>query len=246
MTGSFFHHNDNPVAANAATDPRQIVVHGSTLVFTNRHAGISLKSFEPFQDSETLRMTADCEALFQSVRDSGEPGRFVFGRSPDDLYKRDARMVAAIWDTQIVGTLHFHRDTPNRLTLRGAAVDPAFSGQRICSAMGAAAMLHDVLIHGPFAEVACAIRQLPDGTLNEPSKISFGRLGLMLEAAIATTYLEGNYRDRHLFATSEIDHQGAFIRYRRMIAGPETFLRARAFLAPWSDAVLPLPKRVRD
>lgn len=243
MTDSFFmHHNDNPVAANAATNPRPIVVHGSALIFTNRNAGITLSSFEPFQDAETLRMTADCEALFQSVRDADDVGRFVFARSPEDLFVRDARMVAATHRDQVIGTLYFHRETPDRLTLRGAAVDPAFSGQRICSAMGATAMLHDALIHGPLAEVACAIRQLPDGSLNEPSKISFRRLGLMVEAGAGTTYLEGKHRDRHLFATSEVDHEGAFIRYRRMIGGPETLPRARVFLAAWSEAILPLPK----
>ena len=242
MTMCFFHNNDNPVAANAATNSRPIVVRGSALVFTNRNAEISLNSFEPFRDAATLRMTADCETLFQSVRDSNEVGRFVFGRSPEDLFVRDARMVAATYRDQVIGTLYFHRETPDRLTLRGAAVDPAFSGQRICSAMGAAAMLHDALIHGPFAEVTCAIRQLPDGSLNEPSKISFSRLGLMVETGAGTTYLEGNHRDRHLFGTSEMDHEGAFIRYRRMIGGPETLPRARAFLAAWSEAILPLPK----
>lgn len=234
--------NGNNGAAPAAPEPHDTTLPLSDLSVRNIHTGILIRSFRPLANAAALREMADCEDLFKDVLASNAGGRFLFGFEPRDLLDRDAHLVSVRDGQRVIGTMHFHRDAPARVTFRGAVVHPAYKGQRLGSAMGAIGLLHDLVANGDVEEVHCAVRVLADNQPNHASKVSFSRLGFMLETDCGTTYLKGSFRDRHLFSSAEIDADGnSYIRYRRMRAGPETLPRARAFLAAWSRAILPFP-----
>lgn len=230
-------------AAPAAPELYDTTLPLSELLVTNRHSGITIRSFRPLVDADALRETAACDDLFNRVLNSeaGRPYLFVF--EPVDFIERGAHLISVRDGERVVGTMHFHRDAMDKLTLRAAAVDSRYSGQKIAGAMGATAILHDAVANGPVEEIYCAVRVLPDGTLNEPSKVSFARLGFMLETEIGITYVDGSFRNRHLLPGVEFADDGRmFTRYRRMTAGPDILPRARAFLSAWSQAILPFPK----
>ncbi|WP_186388774.1 GNAT family N-acetyltransferase [Stappia sp. TSB10P1A] len=243
MTALFDHHGGQgpdgaAVAAPKGPTPRLPL---STVSVRNRHANIELSSARPMSDAEALRLTAASLDLFNEVLASDAGRAMLFRFEPRDLIERDAHVVCARDGTRVVGTMHFHRDDRDRLVLRGAVVHPDYAGLKIASAMGALGMLHDFVANGEVREICLAVRQTGSGRLNEASRISFSRLGFLLETQAGRTALTGTFRDRHLLNSSEQDADGVpFIRYRQMTAGPEILPRARAFLAAWSEAVLPV------
>ncbi|WP_127599603.1 hypothetical protein [Nitratireductor alexandrii] len=241
MNACFDHGRERDAGAASAAPAWDTTLPLTTFAAANLHTGLTIRGFRPLADADALRETAACEDLFNRVLNSeaGRPYLFRFG--PVDLWERNAHLISVRDGARVVGTMHFHRDQPGRTIFRGAVVDPAYSGQRICSAMGAHGLLHDFVANGDAEEVHCAVRVV-NGMPNEGSRVSFSRLGFLLETDCGATYLDGSFRSRHLFESAERDEFGnAFIRYRRMTAGPDVIPRARAFLAAWSQALLPFP-----
>lgn len=245
MTERYFSDNDNEGAA-APSISLQPAIRGVSLSVANLHADIVLESFEPLLDAVTLAKTAACMELFGRVLHSDMGRSNLFNYTPSILVERNALMLSARHDGKVVGTMYCYRDDDD-LVFAGAAVDLAHSGQRIASALAATGILHDFTAFGPARDVKCVVRQFANGQINEPSKRSFARLGLLLETGAETHHVKGNLSDRNLIDSAQTSDDGyASIRYRRMCGGgPETLSRARLFLTAWSRSLLPLPKRIR-
>lgn len=244
MTQRFFSSNDNE-GAKAPSTSLQPAIRGVDLSVVNLHADIVLNSFEPFLDAATLAKTAACMELFGRILRSNAGRPNLFNYSPASLFERNAVMLSARHEGKVVGTMYCYRDGDD-LVFAGAAVDPAHSGQRIASALAATGILHDFTAFGPARDVKCVVRQFVNGELNEPSKRSFSKLGLLLETGAETHHVKGDFSDRNLIDSAQLSEDGyASIRYRRMCGGgPETLARARLFLTAWSRSMLPLPMRL--
>ncbi|SMD14962.1 hypothetical protein [Rhizobium sp. RU36D] len=232
-------------AAPAASDTSShLALRDISLTVANRHCGIILRSFDPFTDADSLNRTANCKALFDSILHTEQGRPMLRQYEPRDLIVDSAVMIEAGFEGHAIGTLYFHRDAGNNMLFKAVVVHPAFGGMKLATAMISVAILTDLVTNGPAQEYRCTIRELPEG-LNEASRISFARLGFLLETETGKSQLKGNIHDRHRFASAEQDQNSPFfIRYRRMSAGPEAVPAARAFLAAWSEAILPFPHNI--
>lgn len=232
----------NAIAMITGAAPAAPTLALSTTSVTNLASEIKLRSFAPGSD---LKLLDACQRRFDRVARSRAGRPLVYRYRPDDLFARDAMAVAAIENRKVVGTLHYHK-AASGMTIRGMAVDPAQSGRKLGSAMAALAIVHGWAMYGAVPAIECVIRVREDGSLNEPSRASFQKLGFILLARTGRADLTGRYEDRVLFETAETNPFDAsvFVRYRTMMAaGPEVYEVARAFLAHWSHAVLPLAPR---
>ncbi|WP_346894827.1 hypothetical protein [uncultured Roseibium sp.] len=218
----------------------------SVLTVKNRHSGLRIDSFDPIRDVDSLEEAVKGLRVFERVLNT-EPGqKYLWEFRPSDMIERDVMMVTVRHDDLTIGTMQFNRDEENALWFRAAAVLPEYGGMQLATAMGSVGLCHDAMMHlVPPKEIDAAIRQMPDGSLNEASKRSFVKLGFLLEVEPGQTYLSGRWPDRHLFSSAEFNEEGeAFIRYRRMIGEPDVALQeAKAFLTGWTEKVLPFPKR---
>ncbi len=215
------------------------------LTVANRHSGLEITSFPPFADTDTLAEAVKGLQISQTVLKSkaGQPN--LWGCGPMDMMERSAVMTVAKHMGEPVATLQSYRSGENDLWFTTAAALPHYGGMKIASAMVCAATLYDSVLYTEMPnELIAAVREKEDGTLNEPSKRSFTKLGFLLEVESGQTYLKGTYRDRHLFHSAEINEEGeAFIRYRRLVGDPDQVLKiAKVFLAEWSEMILPFPK----
>lgn len=194
----------------------------------NEHFDILIQSTLPGND---LLGVKAAKGLFDRVMGTAA-APFLFDYRIDDLFERKAIVVIAKVAECVVGTLHVHMDDKQQLWVRGAVVDPVYSGRQIASAMGAVGIVHAVCAGLRFAGATLAIRILADGTVNEPSRVSFARLGFA-EGELGQARIDGSFRNRHLFASCERDAFGPFTRYGRMHAGPDVFARSVRFLEGW-------------
>ncbi|RDJ21083.1 hypothetical protein DWF00_07640 [Bosea caraganae] len=194
----------------------------------NEHLDILIQSMLPGNDLVGVNAA---KGLFDRVMGTAA-SQLLFDYRADDLFERKAIVVIAKVEERVVGTLHVHMDDKQQLWVRGAVVDPVYSGRQIASAMGAMGVVHAGCSGLRFTRATLAIRILADGTMNEPSRVSFARLGFV-EGELGEARIDGSFRNRHLFASCERDVFGPFTRYGRMHAGPDVFARSVRFLEAW-------------
>ena len=225
-----------PVAGSASA----IVNRSLSLMVRNKHTGVVVESFMP---TDNLSGVSKGRAIFDRTLNS-DANQFVFDYSNEDLFERQAWVVTARKGSQTFGTGYAHFDETGALWIRAVAVDPKFSGNKTASVIGALAILHGRMSTSNKLMATCAIRILPGNILNEPSRVSFERIGLITSPINEVTYLKGSFRDRHLLAMAEIDCQGPHIRYRRMYSEEDVFEQSIAFLSHWSELHLPLTRKL--
>ena len=150
----------------------------SVLPVSNRRSDQRNVSFDPIQNAESYEEAAKGLNVFQKVLNTRAGQHYLWDFRPTDMIERNVTMVNVKHGNQVVGTMQFNRDKESKLWFRAAAVLPQYSGMQIASAMGCVGLFHDAVMHlTPPTEIVAAIRQMPNGSLNEASQRSIFETG---------------------------------------------------------------------
>lgn len=223
-------------------EPNRMILRSSMAV-TNIHTGVEVRSVAP---GGAFGLVGEAKRLFDRVAEmpAGVPN--VDGWLIEGVFERQAQLVVAVDKDEIVGMACYHPDAASDIVIRSLVVDPAAKGMGLSTAMIGLTVRHAPTVYPGAGRFVCSIRQMPNGDLNEPSRRSFEKLGFVLEPNVGMSYLDGSFSNRNKWPTAELDEVGAvYIRYRLMFSSAETSAAAATYLQEWSNAVLPIPERLR-